>query len=42
LCVCGGRLSVSLMTDPFGFNDSDTQAFLSRYVTAIRQWNVNK
>ena len=39
LCVCGGRLSVSLLTDPFYFSDSDTRDLLNRYVAAIRCWN---
>jgi hypothetical protein len=38
LCVCGGRLTVSLMTDPFGFSFTDTQTLLQRYVSAIRSW----
>jgi len=42
MCVCGGRLAISLLTDPYAFNDDDTQRLLDSYVTAIRQWNERK
>jgi hypothetical protein len=39
MCVCGGRLAISLLTDPHLFNDDNTQQLLESYVSAIREWN---
>jgi NRPS condensation-like uncharacterized protein len=39
MCVAGGRLAISLLTDPHLFNDQDTQELLDSYVNAIREWN---
>jgi hypothetical protein len=39
MCICGGRLAISLLTDPHVFNDDDTQRLLDNYVEAIRAWN---
>jgi hypothetical protein len=39
MCVCGGRLAISLLTDPHTFDDDDTKQLLDMYVTAIREWN---
>jgi len=39
MCICGGRLAIGLLTDPYTFNDDDTQQLLDSYVDAIRQWN---
>lgn len=39
MCIAGGRLAISLLTDPHTFNDDDTQQLLDSYVTAIRDWN---
>jgi NRPS condensation-like uncharacterized protein len=39
MCICGGRLAISLLTDPFTFSDDDTQQLLDDYVSSLRQWN---
>lgn len=39
MCIAGGRLAISLLTDPHTFNDDDTQQLLDSYVAAIRDWN---
>lgn len=39
MCVAGGRLAISVLTDPHTFNDDDTQQLLDSYVDAIRDWN---
>ena len=39
MCVCGGRLALSVLTDPHYFGDEDTRRLLSHYVHAIRDWN---
>lgn len=41
MCICGGRLAISLLTDPFTFNDDDTQELLDEYVGSLRRWNFN-
>ena len=28
MCICGGRLAISLLTDPFTFSDDDTQELI--------------
>lgn len=42
MCVCGGRLAISVLTDPYGFDDDDAQHLLDSYVSAIREWNGMK
>jgi NRPS condensation-like uncharacterized protein len=39
MCICGGRLAISLLTDPFTFDDDAAQQLLDAYVSSLRQWN---
>jgi NRPS condensation-like uncharacterized protein len=39
MCICGGRLAISVLTDPHLFDDADTRRLLDSYANSIRQWN---
>lgn len=42
MVVSGGRLSVSLLTDPHLFDDDDTRAILNSYVEALQTWSQGR